>query len=190
MMVTVSRRTRETEINLDLDLEGTGQVSVETGIGFFDHMLTALAVHANWDLKLYCSGDLEVCGHHSVEDCGIALGDAFQQALGDKSGIARYGTSFIPMDEALARTVVDVSGRPYLVFDAAFTAPAVGELDTQLVEEFFRAFAMHANITLHISLLYGKNDHHKIEAIFKSVAHAMEMALVPRKGLLSTKGVL
>ncbi len=189
-MTHIERQTKETNIRLDLSLATPGPVQIETGIGFFDHMLTALAVHAGWSLTVHCDGDLHVCGHHSVEDVGIALGMALQEAVGDKSGIARYGQAYIPMDEALARTVVDVSGRPFLVFDAAFSAPMVGQFDTQLVEEFFRALAMNAGMTLHIALLYGKNDHHNIEAIFKSVAHACRNALMPRDGLLSTKGVL
>ncbi|MFP5527518.1 imidazoleglycerol-phosphate dehydratase HisB [Peptococcus simiae] len=190
-MMSIERRrhTKETDIHLVLELDGNGHTNIDTGIGFFDHMLTALAVHAGWDLTLYCNGDLEVCGHHTVEDCGIVLGDALHQALGTKTGLVRYGHAYIPMDEALVRCVVDVSGRPYLAFDATFTAPAVGQLDTQLVEEFFRAFAMHAGITLHIAVLSGKNDHHCIEAMFKSVAHAMRKALMKRDGVLSTKGV-
>ena len=189
MSIERRRHTNETDIHLVLDLDGNGHTNIDTGIGFFDHMLTALAVHAGWDLTLYCNGDLEVCGHHTVEDCGIVLGDALHQALGTKTGLVRYGHAYIPMDEALVRCVVDVSGRPYLAFDATFTAPAVGQLDTQLIEEFFRAFAMHAGITLHIAVLSGKNDHHCIEAMFKSVAHAMRKALMKRDGVLSTKGV-
>lgn len=191
-MATVkkSRQTKETDIAMSLNLAGNGHVHVETGIGFFDHMLTALAFHADWDLTLTCQGDLHVDSHHTVEDVGIVLGQCLAEALADKSGIARYGCAHIPMDEALARCVLDVSGRPFLVFEASFAAPMVGHLDTELVQEFFRAFAMHSGITLHISLLYGTNAHHGIEAIFKAVAHALSEALQPRIGLLSTKGSL
>lgn len=187
--VTMKRTTKETDIDLTLDLSG-GEVKVASGIGFFDHMLTALAVHAGWGLTVTCNGDLEVDGHHSVEDIGIVLGQAFAGAV-DKTAITRYGTAFIPMDEALARGVVDVSGRPYLVFQAELSAPMVGDFDTQLTEEFFRAFAMNAGITLHLALLYGSNCHHQIEGLFKAAAHALAEALAPRSGgVLSTKGVL
>jgi imidazoleglycerol-phosphate dehydratase len=187
--VTVNRTTKETDIALTLDLAG-GQVKVASGIGFFDHMLTALAVHAGWGLEVTCKGDLDVDGHHSVEDIGIVLGQAFAKAV-DKAGIARYGTAFIPMDEALARCVVDISGRPFLVFRAELSAPMVGGFDTQLTQEFFRAFAMNAGITLHLELLYGTNAHHQIEGLFKACAHALAQALEVRQGgVLSTKGVL
>lgn len=190
-MIRMTRSTKETDITLDLMLDGSGQVELQTGIGFFDHMLTALAVHAGWDLRLQCKGDLDVDGHHTVEDVGIVLGMALAEALRDKAGLVRYGQAYIPMDEALARTVVDVSGRAYLVFDASFEAPCVGSLDTQLVREFFQAVAMNAGITLHMAVLYGQNDHHKIEVLFKSAAHALRMALGSRDGgVLSTKGVL
>ena len=153
-------------------------------------MLTAFAVHGGFDLTLTMQGDLEVDGHHSVEDVGIVLGQAFAKVL-DKRQIQRFGSFYVPMDEALAFCALDVSGRPYLVFDAAFSNPSVGALDCCLVEEFFRAFAMHSGITLHIRLEYGSNDHHKIEAIFKAVAHALQQAAALREGnILSTKGVL
>lgn len=187
--VTLTRTTKETDIVLKLDLSG-GEVKVASGIGFFDHMLTALAVHAGWGLEVTCRGDLDVDGHHSVEDIGIVLGQAFAQAV-NKEGIARYGTAFIPMDEALARCVVDISGRPFLVFQAELSAPMVGGFDTQLTEEFFRAFAMNAGITLHLALLYGSNAHHQIEGLFKACAHALAHALQARQGgVLSTKGLL
>jgi imidazoleglycerol-phosphate dehydratase len=187
----VERKTKETAIKVFLELDGTGKATLATGIGFFDHMLTAFAVHSGFDLTLDVVGDLEVDGHHTVEDVGIVLGQAFAQAVGDKAGIARYGDFAIPMDEALARCNVDVGGRAYLVFDAAFTADMIGGLDTQLVREFFRAFAHNANITLHLNLLYGDNDHHKVEAIFKAFAHAMRRAVAPlSEGLLTTKGVI
>ena len=183
--VTKERETKETSIQLFLDLDG-GDVRVASGVGFFDHMLTALAVHAGWGLVLNCEGDTWVDGHHSVEDIGQALAE-----LIDKSGIQRYGCAFIPMDEALCRAVVDVSGRPYLVYHAEVAAPMIGEYDTELTEEFFRAFAMNAGITLHIEALYGRNAHHIIEGVFKAVAHALAEALAPREGsVLSTKGVL
>ncbi|HZJ78040.1 MAG TPA: imidazoleglycerol-phosphate dehydratase HisB [Clostridia bacterium] len=186
----INRKTKETEISLMLSLDG-GKISISTDIGFFDHMLNSFAVHARMGLVVDIKGDLEVDAHHSVEDCGIVLGKAFNEALGDKSGINRYGNFFVPMDESLAFVSVDVSGRPYLVFDADFNGDKVGEFDTCLCEEFFRAFAYNAGITLHIKLLYGSNAHHQIEAVFKSVAHALAVA-VEKNGdeVLSTKGVL
>lgn len=187
----VSRRTKETEISVRLCLDGAGKYEIRTGIGFFDHMLTALAVHGSFDLTVDARGDLEVDGHHTVEDTGIVIGDAFSQALGDRSGIVRYGSSLIPMDEALAACVIDISGRPFLVFDAVFPEAAVGSFDTCLAEEFLRAFAFHAGITLHTRVLYGKNAHHMIEAVFKALAHALGEACGQRPGpALSTKGVL
>ena len=188
----IHRVTKETDIQAKLNLDGSGICHTDTSIGFFDHMITALTVHSGIDLDLKVVGDIIVDCHHSVEDAGIVLGQAFAQALGDRSGIARYGHAFIPMDEALARAVLDISGRPFLVFDAAFTADAVGDLDNQMVEEFFRAFAFNAGITLHLCCEYGKNDHHKIEALFKATAHALKMAIAPLEPgkTLSTKGVL
>lgn len=185
----VERNTKETSIELTLNLDG-GDVQIATGIGFFDHMMTALAVHAGWGLILNCDGDTWVDGHHSVEDVGIALGQALAQAT-DRNGIVRYGHAMIPMDEALCRAVVDVSGRAYLVYKAEVKAPMIGEYDTELTEEFFRALAMNAGITLHIEALYGNNGHHIVEGIFKAVAHALKDALtVQSGGVLSTKGVL
>jgi imidazoleglycerol-phosphate dehydratase len=187
----ITRTTKETDITLSIDLDGKGNVSIDSGIGFFDHMLTALAVHSGVDMDIKCKGDLYVDGHHSVEDIGICLGKAFAQALGDKAGIARYGSAFVPMDEALAFCSLDISGRSFLVFDASFSDDRIGEYDTCLTEEFFRAFAFNAGITLHIRQEYGKNDHHIAEAIFKAVAHALKQALAVNGGaVLSTKGVL
>ncbi len=191
MSVKVERKTKETDICTELELYG-GNVEISTGIGFFDHMLTAFAVHGGFGITASVKGDLNVDCHHTVEDTGIALGKAFNEALGDKSGIERYGTFFIPMDESLAMASVDISGRPFLVFDAEFPQERVGEFDTCMTEEFFRAFAFNAGITLHIKVMYGKNSHHMIEAIFKAVAHAMRVAAAKTDNNtpLSTKGVL
>ena len=187
----VNRKTKETDISIKLDLDGTGKADISTGIGFFDHMLTAFAVHGGLDLTVKVSGDLDVDGHHSVEDTGIVLGTAFKQAIGDMKGIKRYGTAFIPMDEALGFASLDISGRPYLVFNADFSDDRIGELDTCLVEEFFRAFAFNAGITLHLKCEYGKNDHHIAEALFKAAAHAVADAkVIAGNEILSTKGVL
>ena len=187
----VNRKTKETDISIKLDLDGSGKADISTGIGFFDHMLTAFAVHGRLDLTVKVNGDLNVDGHHSVEDTGIVLGTAFKQAIGDMKGIKRYGTSFIPMDEALGFASLDISGRPYLVFNADFSDDRIGELDTCLVEEFFRAFAFNAGITLHLKCEYGKNDHHIAEALFKAAAHAIADAkAVVGNEILSTKGVL
>ncbi|HWP51601.1 MAG TPA: imidazoleglycerol-phosphate dehydratase HisB [Clostridia bacterium] len=189
---TINRKTKETDITLSLTLDGTGKVDIKTGVGFFDHMLTAFAVHSGVDLSVSCEGDLEVDCHHTVEDVGIVLGQAFLQAVGDRAGIARYGHFILPMDEALSMAAIDISGRAYLVFDAAFKDERIGAMDTQIVEEFWRAFAMNAAVTLHIKLLYGSNDHHKAEAIFKAAAHAVKMAIAVQKDkvVLSTKGCL
>lgn len=187
----VNRKTKETDIQVKLELDGSGKADISTGIGFFDHMLTAFAVHGGLDLTVKVTGDLNVDGHHSVEDTGIVLGTAFKQAIGDMKGIKRYGTSFIPMDEALGFASLDISGRPYLVFNADFSDDRIGELDTCLVEEFFRAFAFNAGITLHLKCEYGKNDHHITEALFKAAAHAIADAkVIAGNEILSTKGVL
>lgn len=187
----IKRKTRETDIEVFVKLDGEGKVSVNTGIGFFDHMLTAFGVHSGIDLDVKCEGDLNVDGHHTVEDTGIVLGQAFAKALGDKSGIARYGSAFVPMDEALGFCALDISGRPFLAFNADFNDDRIGEFDTCLTEEFFRAFAFNSGITLHIRKEYGKNDHHVTEAIFKSVAHALKSAMeIKGDKILSTKGVL
>lgn len=190
---SVNRRTAETEISVSLDLDGTGRGNIHSGIGFFDHMLNLFTAHGLFDLEAQCRGDLEVDGHHSVEDLGIALGDALKEALGDKRGIARYGSFYLPMDEALAFVALDISGRPFLVYDAGDMAPMIGDYDTELTEEFLRAFAFHGGLTLHVKVLYGKNSHHKIEAIFKALGHALRIAAEkdPRvEGVPSTKGVL
>ena len=187
----VKRKTNETEIALRIGLDG--KCSIKTGIGFFDHMMTLFAVHGLFDLEILCHGDTEVDGHHSVEDIGIALGQAFREALGDKAGIARYGSFYLPMDEALAFVTLDISGRAYLVYDGGEMTPVIGSYDTELTEEFLRAFAFNAGITLHAKVLYGRNTHHKIEAIFKALAHALRLAVAkdPRvKGVPSSKGVL
>ena len=189
----IKRQTAETNISLQIDLDGTGQGKISSGIGFFDHMLNLMTAHGQLDLTLTCQGDLNVDGHHSVEDIGIALGEAFKQAIGDKRGICRYGTFYLPMDESLAFVTLDISGRPFLVYDGGEMAPQVGGFDTELTEEFLRAFAMHAGITLHVKILYGTNTHHKIEAIFKALGHALRQAvsLDPQvTGIPSTKGML
>ncbi|HHV51619.1 MAG TPA: imidazoleglycerol-phosphate dehydratase HisB [Candidatus Avimonas sp.] len=184
-----SRKTKETDISVKINLDG-GPVEVITGIGFFDHMLEAFAVHAGFGLEVKAAGDLHVDGHHTVEDTGIVLGKAFAEALGDKSNIMRFGSFTLPMDDSLARAAVDISGRPFLVFIADFPEERVGGFDTCLTSEFFRAFAFNAGITLHLKVEYGCNSHHMIEALFKAAAHAIRLAVAPRDGLLSTKGVL
>ena len=192
-VAAVNRETAETKIALQLNLDGTGKSVIDSGIGFFDHMLNLMTVHGQLDLDLRCDGDLEVDGHHSVEDIGIALGDAFKEAISDKKGICRYGTFYLPMDESLAFVTLDISGRPFLVYDGGEMAPMVGGFDTELTEEFLRAFAMHAGITLHVKVLYGTNTHHKIEAIFKALGHVLRIAVSqdPKvTGVPSTKGML
>ena len=192
-VAAVNRETAETKIALQLNLDGAGNGAIDSGIGFFDHMLNLMTVHGQLDLELRCDGDLEVDGHHSVEDIGIALGDAFKEAISDKKGICRYGTFYLPMDESLAFVTLDISGRPFLVYDGGEMSPMVGGFDTELTEEFLRAFAMHAGITLHVKVLYGTNTHHKIEAIFKALGHALRIAVSqdPKvKGVPSTKGML
>ena len=188
---TIARTTKETDITLTLNLDG-GAVSVDTGIGFFDHMLTALATHGGFGLEVKVLGDLHVDCHHTVEDTGIVLGQAFAKALGDKAGIARFGSFYVPMDEALAFTALDISGRPFVVFEASFLQERVGEYDSCMTEEFVRAFAVNGGITLHTRLEYGTNAHHGIEAIFKSIAHALRLAVRQNDSgqVLSTKGVL
>lgn len=189
----ISRKTNETAITVRLVIDGKGESHVATGIPFFDHMLALFAKHGLFDVDIACQGDLEVDGHHTVEDVGIALGEAFHQALGSKEGVARYGAAYVPMDETLSRAVVDFSGRPYLVCKAEFPAEKMGAMSTELVEEFFRAFAVNARINLHIEVLYGKNSHHMAEAMFKSAARALCVAVArdPRvTGVPSTKGVL
>ncbi|MEZ3421100.1 MAG: imidazoleglycerol-phosphate dehydratase HisB [Eubacterium sp.] len=186
----IERNTKETQIKIALDLDGGG-AEISTGIGFFDHMLTAFAVHGGYGLKIKVTGDLEVDTHHTVEDTGIALGMAFRKALGDMSGINRYGSFYIPMDESLALCALDISNRPFLVFKANFNEERCGDYETCCTEEFFRAFAVNAGITLHINVLYGSNSHHQIEAAFKAFAHALKTATAKNSGgILSTKGVL
>ena len=189
----IERKTKETDIRLRLCIDGTGQTELATGVGFFDHMLDALCRFAQFDLTLDCAGDLQVDAHHTVEDAGICLGKAIRDALGDRAGIRRVGSAFMPMDEALAFAAIDISGRPYLAFDAAFAAPMCGDMDTQLAEEFFRAVAVHAGLTLHLRVLDGRNDHHKMEALFKAFGLALRDAATPDArivGALSTKGSL
>ena len=188
-----TRRTEETSIELSFALDGTGQTNIQTGVGFIDHMLTLFAKHGNFDLDVYCDGDLEVDQHHTVEDIGIALGQTFYESIGDKVGITRYGTFHMPMDETLAVVSLDISGRPFLVYNVDGLKDKVGVFDTELVEEFFIAFTSHARITLHINVMYGKNTHHMIEAVFKAFGRALNEAstIDPNiKGVPSTKGLL
>lgn len=188
----IQRTTYETDIKLRLNLDGEGKSTVDTGIGFFDHMLILFARHGALDLRLSVKGDLNVDGHHSVEDTGIVLGQAVSKALGDKAGIKRYGCAYVPMDEALARCVLDISGRGFLVYDVPEMAYNPG-MDVMLAEEFFRAFAVNAGITLHISVLYGKNPHHMLEGMFKALGRALREAAsmdAKMEGVPSTKGLL
>lgn len=187
------RETKETNIALECRLDDPSQVEVETGVGFFDHMLEAFARHGRIGLSVKVAGDLHIDSHHTVEDTGIVLGKAVREALGDKVGIVRYGTSYVPMDEALGFVSLDISGRPYLHFEGDFSTQSLGNFDTELVKEFFRAFAFNAGITLHARILYGENTHHKIEALFKALGRALAEAvrIDPNiKGVISTKGVL
>ena len=189
----VSRTTRETDVSVSLNLDGTGKGNIQTGVQFLDHILTLFAHHGLFDLEIACKGDLGVDGHHSVEDIGICLGEAFTKALGDKSGIKRFAHAYFPMDESLARVAVDLSGRPFIVYRVDVSASRVGELDAELVEEFWRAVAMHGRMNLHIELLYGKNAHHIFEAVFKAAARALSQAVridVRVDGVPSTKGTL
>ena len=186
----ISRKTKETDIQLELNLDGTGIADISIGIGFFDHMLTSFARHAEFDIKIRSEGDLYVDDHHLVEDMGIVLGKALSEALGNMVGIARFGEARIPMDEALADVAVDISGRRYLVLKADFAAPNVGQFNTQLVRHFFDTLASNAKITIHASV-YGDNDHHKIEALFKAFAYAMKRAVkIEGKDIKSTKDTL
>ena len=191
---SLTRTTSETDISLSLDLDGSGRAQVATGIGFLDHMLTALARHALFDLTVAAKGDLHIDFHHTAEDVGIVLGKALNQALGDKRGIRRFGHAVVPMDEALAEAAIDISGRPFLAWSVTFTRDKVGEMDTELFEEFFRAFAMNALITLHVTQKAGTNAHHVAEGCFKALARALRMAVEPdpRAGdaIPSTKGSL
>lgn len=190
---TISRKTSETDIQITLNLDGRGNHAVDTGVGFLDHMLAALAVHGLFDLTVSAVGDLHIDSHHTIEDVAIVLGQAIDQALGDRAGIVRAGHAYMPMDEALGFVAVDISGRPYTAFEATWHTPAVGQFPTDLVEHFFETLAVHARLTLHARCLYGRNDHHQAEALFKALARALRMAVAldPRRDTVaSTKGTL
>ncbi|MHA6259757.1 imidazoleglycerol-phosphate dehydratase HisB [Sporosarcina sp. CAU 1771] len=190
---SISRATAETSIEMDFTIDGTGETTIQTGVGFLDHMLTLFTKHGLFDLKVVCDGDIEVDQHHTVEDIGIVLGQAFNASIGTKEGIDRYATISIPMDEALSTVSIDISGRPFFVYNVEGLKDKVGEFDTELVEEFFQAFVSHAKVTLHINLQYGKNTHHIIESIFKAFGRALNTAstINPNiKGIPSTKGML
>jgi imidazoleglycerol-phosphate dehydratase len=190
----VARKTKETEVEVAVDLDGTGQSSLATGIGFLDHMLDLLARHSRIDMRIKAKGDLHVDHHHTTEDVAIALGQALKQALGDMKGITRYADVHMPMDEALTRVALDISGRPFLVFDVKFVRAKIGPFDTELVQEWFQAFAVNAGVTLHVATLYGANDHHIAESCFKGLARALRTAVAidPRAAneIPSTKGTL
>lgn len=189
----VKRDTKETRISVQLELDGTGKSSLDTGIGFFDHMLDGFARHGLFDLDVACHGDLQVDCHHSIEDTGIVLGSAIKEAVGDKKGIRRYGYFILPMDEALVLCALDLSGRPYFVYDAQFQDSRCGDMDTQMVREFFYAVSYRAGMNLHLKVLYGENDHHIAEALFKAFGKALDMAVSLDErisGVLSTKGAL
>lgn len=192
--IQISRSTAETRIQLELNLLGEGKADIKTGIGFLDHMLTLWAVHGLFDLSIQAVGDLHVDFHHTVEDIGICLGQAFRKAVGTAAGMRRYGHFSLPMDEALAHVYVDVSNRPYLVFNCAFSVNRIGEFDVELIEEFLRAFVLHSGLTLHVQVEYGKNGHHMVEAVFKAMARALSLAVSPEPRLqnrvFSSKGVL
>jgi imidazoleglycerol-phosphate dehydratase len=190
---TIKRKTAETDIELSLNLDGKGSFKGGTGIGFLDHMLELFSKHGLIDLEINAKGDLQVDCHHLIEDTGIVLGNAIKEALKDKAGIKRYGTSFVPMDEALATVSLDISSRPFLVFDAEFTVDKLGDFDTEMVEEFYRAAAFNGGLTLHARVLYGKNNHHMVEALFKAFGRALgEASTLDSRitGVMSTKGVL
>lgn len=191
---TIERKTNETEISTIINLDGTGQYDIETGVGFFDHMLEQLARHSLMDITLRCKGDLHIDQHHTVEDCGIAMGQAFTKALGEKQGITRYGSCDLPMDETLTRVALDISGRPFLVWQVEFSKDKIGDMDTELFREWFQAFHQHAGITLHVTNLYGDNNHHIAESSFKALARALRVALTideaQKDRIPSTKGTL
>jgi imidazoleglycerol-phosphate dehydratase len=192
-IATIERNTKETKIKATLNIDGSGQSQIHTKIGFFDHMLDGFTRHGLFDLQLDCDGDIEVDCHHSIEDCGIVLGNAIREAVGDKKGIKRYGSCILPMDEALVLCAVDLSGRPYLVFDGEFTNPSIGNMDTQMAKEFFYAVSYSAAMNLHIKVFYGDNDHHIMEAMFKAFAKALDAATQYDERIhdvLSTKGSL
>ena len=189
----VNRKTRETDISLELDLDGSGQYDIDTGVGFFDHMLSGFARHGFFDLKLKVTGDLYVDSHHTIEDTGIVLGKAIAQALGEKAGIRRYGHFLLPMDECLVLSAVDLSGRPYLSWDVEFTVPRLGDMDTEMAKEFFYAVSYAAAMNLHLKVLTPGNNHHMMEAMFKAFGKALDMAVSPESRtteVLSTKGSL
>lgn len=187
----ISRKTNETNINLKINLDGNGTSVVKTEVGFLNHMISLLAFHSNIDIELDSKGDIEVCDHHLIEDIGIALGRSINEALGDKKGIKRYGTFFLPMDESLVMVSLDISGRSYLHFQAGFKRESIGNFSTEMVKEFFRAVAFNAGITLHIKVLYGENDHHKIEGIFKCVGRALKEAINIEGNIIpSSKGII
>lgn len=189
----LSRKTKETDISVSLNIDGAGKAQINTGVGFFDHMLEGFSKHGFFDLKLQCEGDLEVDCHHTIEDCGIVLGNAIKEAVGDKKGIKRFGSCILPMDETLVLCAIDLSGRPYLVFDGEFTAERVGYMDTEMVKEFFYAISYSTGMNLHIKVLNPGNNHHMIEAMFKAFARALDEATTydPRiTDILSTKGSL
>ncbi len=190
-MASLRRTTGETDISITLEIDGNGIFQGSSGIGFFDHMLNLLCVHSGMNLSLTCKGDLEVDNHHTVEDIGITLGEAFQKALGDKKGIHRYGCFFCPMDEVLSRIVLDISGRPYLVFDVHIPVERIGSFETEMTREFFLAFANHSLMNLHMAVLYGINGHHMVESLFKGIGHALKEAVtIEGDRVLSSKGVL
>ncbi|WP_288269234.1 imidazoleglycerol-phosphate dehydratase HisB [uncultured Dialister sp.] len=187
----IHRKTGETDIAISLVIDGEGRFEGTTGIGFFDHMMNLLACHSGMDISLSCRGDLEVDNHHTIEDLGIALGTVFLKALGDKKGIRRYGAFFCPMDETLSRIVLDLSGRPYFVYDVKIPVERIGTFETEMTREFFLAFAMHGMMNLHMACLYGENGHHIVESLFKGLGHALKKAVTVEGGrVLSTKGVL
>ncbi|QUH31532.1 imidazoleglycerol-phosphate dehydratase HisB [Vallitalea guaymasensis] len=189
----MDRKTNETDISLKLNIDGIGDYDIDTGVGFFDHMMTHISKHGLFDLDIKCKGDLEVDCHHTIEDIGIVFGKCIKEAIGDKTGIKRYGSAIIPMDETLVLCALDLSGRPYLNFDVELTTDRIGTMDTEMVEEFFRAISMNAEMNLHIKLLDGKNNHHIVEGIFKAFGNALDQATIVDsriKGALTTKGVL
>lgn len=187
----LERTTNETKISCSLNLDGSGQASIDTGIGFFDHMLELFTFHSRFDLVLKAKGDLNVCDHHTIEDCGIILGECFKTAISDKRGINRYGFMSLAMDEALANITLDISGRSYLVYNCELKREMIGSFSCEMLEEFLRAFCFNAGITLHVNVLYGNNDHHKVEAVFKGLGRALKQAVrVEGNDLPSTKGML
>lgn len=188
---SVERNTNETNVSVQINLDGNGKSDIHTGIGFFDHMMNLFTFHSGFDVSVQADGDLEVDDHHTIEDIGITLGNAFKKAIGDRKGIERYGFYSLVMDESLANVSLDISGRPFLVFHCEFKREMIGNMSTEMVEEFLRAFAFAAGITLHVNVPYGNNDHHKAEAIFKSLGHALKKAVaVTGEVIPSTKGML